>query len=450
MTGHRDDSAGAPGHERLLTAGHDLIVVGLGFGDEGKGATVDWLCAQGGVAAVVRFNGGAQAAHNVTAEGRHHTFRQFGSGTLAGVPTYLAGTMLVEPISLADEAERLAALGVDNPLSAVTVHPDALLTTPVHAAANRTREDARGAVRHGSCGLGIGETTWYDLATKAGVRAGDTLENFAAPSDVTDSAIRVRDCLDVRTLTRKLDALAAFYRPLLDTGRHGHPAVEDLVQVYSEFAAAVRIADEHHLAAVAGGGRLVYEGAQGVLLDELRGLHPYTTWTRTTPTHARAIGRAIGRPTATLGVLRTYQTRHGAGPLAGEDHELRAARPERHNATGVYQGQWRVGPLDPVALRYAAAACGRVDGLALTHLDTIDGARYIRGYEYAGHRVDRLPQGPDLHHQQRLTRVVQHSAVALADLPAEPGELTAAVADLMGAPVVLTADGPDRKNRSVV
>ncbi len=431
----------------VLAADSDVIVVGLGFGDEGKGATVDWLCAQG-AASVVRFNGGAQAAHNVIADGRHHTFRQFGSGTLAGVPTYLAATMLVEPIALAAEAEALSDLGVDSPLSTVTIHPAALLTTPVHAAANRTREDARGAGRHGSCGLGIGETTWYDLATRAEVRAGQQLENFVAPSAATDTAIRVRDCLDRPTLIRKLDALAAFYRPLLDAGSHGHPDVEELVEVYAEFAGAVRIADERQLAAAA--GRLIYEGAQGVLLDERRGLHPYTTWSRTTPTNARSIGQALGRPAGTLGVLRTYQTRHGAGPLAGEDADLRPVRPERHNATGVYQGDWRVGHLDPIALRYAAAACGRVDGLALTHLDQVDGAQYVSGYDHAGHRVERLPLGADLHHQQRLTRVVQTSAVSLADLPAEPGELTAVVADLIGVPAVLTADGPDRKNRSAV
>ena len=117
------------------------------------------------------------------------------------------------------------------------MHPDALLTTPVHAAANRTREDARGAGRHGSCGLGIGETTWYDLATRAGVRAGQLLENFVAPSAAADLAVRVRDCLDERVLTRKLDALAAFYRPLLETGVHAHPEVARLVEVYTEFAA---------------------------------------------------------------------------------------------------------------------------------------------------------------------------------------------------------------------
>jgi len=431
----------------VLDGNRDVIVVGLGYGDEGKGATVDWLCAQGGVASVVRFNGGAQAAHNVVADGVHHTFRQFGSGTLTGTPTYLAATMLVEPLLLADETETLTRLGVSDPLAGLTVHPDALLTTPVHAAANRTREDARGAGRHGSCGLGIGETTWYDLATRARVRAGHRLENFVAPAAATETAIRVRDCLDRRVLTRKLDALAAFYRPLLDTGSHTHPGIAQLIEVYTEFAAAVRIADEGHLAGMPAGERPVYEGAQGVLLDERRGLHPYTTWTRTTPSNARSIGRSIGRPAAVLGVLRTYQTRHGAGPLAGEDGGLLGLRPEQHNATGSYQGQWRVGPLDPIALRYAIAAADGVDGLALTHLDCLAGADYVDSYRYHGHRIDRLPGGPDLAHQARLTGVMTGSEVALRRLPSEQDAAVRTIGRLLGAPVLLTADGADRKNR---
>lgn len=430
----------------LFAADRDVIVIGLGFGDEGKGATVDWLCAQGGVGSVVRFNGGAQAAHNVIVDGRHHTFRQFGSGTLAGAPTYLAAGMLVEPIALAAEAEGLLRLGVVNPLAGVTVHPDALLTTPIHVAANRTREDARGAGRHGSCGLGIGETTWYDLATKAGVNAGQALENFCSPADATDLAVRVGDCLDDRVLTRKLDALAAFYRPLLDNGMHGHPAVDQLVEVYREFAGAVRIVDNAHLAAIE--GRLIFEGAQGVLLDERRGLHPFTTWSRTTPTNAMGIGQTLGRRAAVLGVTRTYQTRHGAGPFASEDATLAPRRPELHNETGAYQGDWRVGQLDPIALRYAAQACGRVDGLSLTHLDTVTDARYVTGYRYAGHRVERLPIGTDLRHQRRLTGVVAGSEVTLATLPTEPGAVTETIAGLLGVPVVLTSDGADRKNRS--
>src|SRR5258707_5943403 len=143
--------------------GEHVIVVDLGYGDAGKGTVVDWLCSPGqagGPRTVVRFNGGAQAAHNVvTQDGRHHTFAQFGSGTLSapGTRTYLSRFMLVDPLALVGEAEHLARLGVAAPLALVAIDRDALLTTPYHQAANRAREAARGAARHGSCGMGVGE-----------------------------------------------------------------------------------------------------------------------------------------------------------------------------------------------------------------------------------------------------------------------------------------------------
>ena len=118
--------------------GH-LAVVDLGYGDAGKGTVVDALCASGPVTAVIRFNGGAQAAHNViTPQGRHHTFAQFGSGTFQGVPTHLSRFVVVDPLALAAEA---AALG--NPFHLLTVDGDALLATPWHRAANRDRERRR-------------------------------------------------------------------------------------------------------------------------------------------------------------------------------------------------------------------------------------------------------------------------------------------------------------------
>ncbi|NUP38314.1 MAG: adenylosuccinate synthetase, partial [Streptomyces sp.] len=140
------------------------VVVDLGFGDAGKGATVDRLCRGGGVTAVVRFNGGAQAAHNVvTPDGRHHTFAQFGSGTLHGVPTHLSRFTVVDPLALAAEADHLRGLGVPDPYGLLTVDREAPLATPYHAAANRLREQARGAARHGSCGMGVGEAARYAL-----------------------------------------------------------------------------------------------------------------------------------------------------------------------------------------------------------------------------------------------------------------------------------------------
>jgi len=171
-----------------------VIVVDLGYGDAGKGTVVDWLCsprgglARGGeaVRTVVRFNGGAQAGHNVvTADGRQHTFAQFGSGTFtSGVRTHLSRFMLVDPLALAAEAGHLAALGVPDALARLTVDRDALLTTPYHRAANQVRELARGLDRHGSCGMGIGETARYALSYPDDApRAGDCAALAAGSRD---------------------------------------------------------------------------------------------------------------------------------------------------------------------------------------------------------------------------------------------------------------------------
>ncbi|UGT43066.1 adenylosuccinate synthetase [Nocardia yamanashiensis] len=440
-----------------------LVVVDLGFGDAGKGATVDWLCSpEAGldVAAVVRFNGGAQAAHNVVAGGRHHTFRQFGSGTFSGVPTLLSRHMLVEPIALAAEARALAALGVADPLSLLSVDERALLTTPIHGAANRCREDARGASRHGSCGIGIGETASYALE---------------------HDAPRVADCRRPDVLRRKLIALAEHYRPLLAGSGHRHDPIDDLVEVYTEFARAVAILPGDQLGRIATDGRLVFEGAQGALLDEWRGLHPYTTWSTVEPRNARAMLARIDAPGYVLGVTRAYFTRHGAGPFPTEDAAL--AIPERHNGTGEYQGAFRVGHLDPILLRYAIEACGGIDGLVVNHLDQVGtgaantspartGCRGNRsGREVSGDRVighaaahgeirtavgyltadgylDRLACGPwrDLEHQARLTGMLAGATPVLADLP---DDVAAYLEAELGAPVVLTGHGPDRADRTI-
>ena len=162
--------------------GH-VIVVDLGYGDAGKGGVVDWLCARqtsqtSQASTVVRFNGGAQAAHHVLAPGGGvHAFAQFGSGTFTpGVRTFLSRFMLVDPLAMTAEAAHLQTLHIPDPFGLVTVDRDALLTTPYHRAANRARELAREANRHGSCGMGIGETARYALdhrnrrATRRGLR----------------------------------------------------------------------------------------------------------------------------------------------------------------------------------------------------------------------------------------------------------------------------------------
>ncbi|WP_107658017.1 adenylosuccinate synthetase [Nocardia suismassiliense] len=404
-----------------------IVVVDLGFGDAGKGATVDWLCSPAAgldVSAVVRFNGGAQAAHNVIADGRHHTFAQFGSGTFSGVPTLLSQHVLVEPIALAGEARTLAALGVPDPLALLHIDGRALLTTPIHIAANRAREDARGSSRHGSCGRGIGETAWYALA-------------HDAPT--------VSDCLRPMVLRDKLRSLAAHYGPLIAPSEHRYEPIDTLVDMYREFAAAVRIVGGEQLARFARRGRLIFEGAQGVLLDEWRGFHPHTTWSTVEPRNARAMLAEIGATGAILGVTRTYMTRHGAGPLPTEDHTLEF--PEPHNTTGPYQGDFRLGHLDPILLRYAITVSGGIDGLALTHLDT-PGTRYAATkYHTTDGVLNDLPPGPwqDLVHQQHLTDLLTTAHPTLTEMPQDVAPWLAQTLDT---PVVLTSNGPTRAHRT--
>jgi adenylosuccinate synthase len=297
------------------------VVVDLGYGDAGKGTVVDWLCASRPVHAVIRFNGGAQAAHNVVTEDRrHHTFAQFGAGTLRGVRTHLSRYTIVDPLALAVEADHLSSIGVPDPWGGLTVDRDALLTTPYHRAANQARETARGDRRHGSCGMGVGETVAFalahpDLAPRVG--------------DVTTPARLARRLAEVR------DALAEVI------GDEDVPPVSACLDAYAAFADRAAVVDGAETGRLLAAGPCVFEGAQGVLLDEWRGFHPYTTWSTTTAHNAMTLLAEAGQDALHLGVVRTYTTRHGAGPHVTEDAALTAALPDPHNGTGRWQGGFR-------------------------------------------------------------------------------------------------------------
>jgi adenylosuccinate synthase len=407
-----------------------VIVVDLGYGDAGKGTVVDWLCSPfgglrgGPVRTVVRFNGGAQAGHNVlTPDGRHHTFAQFGSGTFwPGVRTHLSRFMLVDPLALAAEATHLALLGVPDALGRLTVDREALLTTPYHRAANRARELARGRDRHGSCGMGIGETASYALA---------------CPAD----APRAGDCAAPRVLAGKLARLGD--RLSDELGPLDVPPTSDLCDAYRAFAASVALVDPGHLAGVLHRGPVVFEGAQGVLLDEWRGFHPYTTWSTTTFANAETLLAEAGQDAVRLGVVRSYMTRHGPGPFVTEDPTLEL--PEPDNRHGDWQGAFRTGHFDAVALRYAVQAAGGVDALAVTHLDTVAGqpVRVCRGYRVDGRLVERLVPGPDrdLDYQGRLTGMLLRSRASYSG--EDPGgDWPGVIEAALGAPVALLSAGP--------
>jgi adenylosuccinate synthase len=364
---------------------------------------------------VVRFNGGAQAAHNVvTADGRHHTFAQFGSGTFTpGVVTHLSRFMMVDPLALAAEAGHLAAEGADDALARLTVDRDALLTTPYHRAANRARP---AAVRHGSCGMGIGETAAYALAC--------------------DDAPRVGDCHSPVALRRKLTRLRDH---LVDElGPLDVPDVSSCVAAFRAFASRVRITGAGFLATLLRRGPAVFEGAQGVLLDERFGFHPYTTWSRTTFANAATLLAEAGASGRRLGVTRAYLTRHGPGPFVTEDAAL--DRPEPHNRHGRWQGAFRVGQLDAVALRYALRVCGGADELAVTHLDA-PAPLMCTAYDLG----DRLTPATDLPGQARLTARLLTARPRYGKVGGDPAET---IEQALGVPVTVRSYGPTAADKT--
>jgi adenylosuccinate synthase len=393
-------------------------VVGLGYGDEGKGSLVDWLARRLGGALVARYNGGPQAAHHVvTPEGIGHCFAQFGSATLAGAnETYLSRQMFVDPLALIREAEVLAGKGVTAPLQRLILDPQAPLITPWHAVLNRLREARRGSARHGSCGMGVGEA-------------------YADARRPDSTRIQALDLADRRHLLRLLGRLQEekWEQARALHGDQGPPSrplgglsAEDLADRYHRFIvhSGVRIDGPHclqdHLAA---GGRLIFEGAQGVLLDETHGFWPHVTPSRTTSANAEALWSELGQGGALirLGVLRAYATRHGPGPFVTEDPALAAALPERHNADGPWQGPMRLGWFDLPASRYALAVNGGVELLAVSNLDRLAGRPEVRlCHRYlgpAGEALEDIPAAPRHAPADQRTR---HLLACRADYETHP------------------------------
>lgn len=350
--------------------GKHKVVVGLGFGDEGKGTIVDYLTATEEVDFVLRFSGGPQAAHNVvTTDGRHHTFSQFGSGSFNDIPTILTKYMMINPVYMGNESDALSEkLGYDA-MNMMTISENCLLITPWAVAYNQLEELRRGADAHGSCGQGVGITQKFALDyPDLALRASDMLldrDSFTAKAALVQELLKAEYGKPGKEFFMKMDGNVR--TDLVRTPGNVHAMFEFFMKDYMP----IIVSDEEILNLVRE-FNCVWEGSQGVLLDEWKGFHPYTTWSTTTSQNALQLLSEAGVPredVEVVGVTRTYHTRHGAGPFPTEDPKLLTEFPEAHNATGVFQGAWRVGALDLSLLYYSIAADGEIDSLAVTHAD---------------------------------------------------------------------------------
>jgi adenylosuccinate synthase len=415
-----------------------VVVVGLGFGDEGKGTIVDYLTSryfpEGPRAfdTVVRYNGGAQAGHNVVdAAGRHHVFSQFGSGFFNGAMTHLSQHMLVNPLAMVTESEALGRLSVGVPLSRITIDRRALLTTPFHIEGNREREIQRGADRHGSVGMGIGETVAFWLKH---------------PAD----APTVADTQDLRMLRRKLWSLHDYYTAEFPDMHQ--PPIDMLVSVYRQWANDTKIVDEYFLPTILRHQRVLFEGAQGVLLDQDFGFHPYTTWSKTTAENALALLREADAAddVTILGVTRAYSTRHGAGPFPAQDDRLSGQLPDTQNGLHEWQGNFRIGHLDALTLRYAATVLGRVDEVAVTNLDrNLSGVGVVTAYRGEGDKViDELevPEQASRPHQEFLTALTMKAWPVVGPMP----DPVATVERATDSPVTIRSNGASTDKKAYV
>jgi adenylosuccinate synthase len=440
-----------------------ILIADLGYGDAGKGSIVDYLTRQTQAHTVIRYNGGAQAAHNViTPEGSHHTFAQFGSGTFVpGTRTHLSKFMMLHPLAMLAEERHLQSLGIHDAFARLSIDRDALVTTPFQQAANRIKEIARGDGRHGSCGMGVGETMsdWLDHGS-------DVL--FAG--DLGDHAVTVRKLKRMREI--KLSQL----KPLLENARenklitrelepfHDETFIGTTADVYQYVSRQVKIVDVGYLKRLVNQpGTTIFEGSQGVLLDEWYGFYPYNSWSTLTYKNADTLlaENGFAGEIVKLGLIRGYATRHGAGPFVTEDEVLTTSLQDHHNGNNPWQREFRVGYLDFVALRYALKVTGKIDGLVVTNLDrmnTMEEWRYCNRYkamedpsltedffqtDERGISDIKIPADPtNLGRQEALTSFLFTMRPVYSTCRKDEKAYLQLISQALGTPVLYTSHGP--------
>ena len=422
----------------------NVVVVGAQWGDEGKGKIVDWLSERADV--IARFQGGHNAGHTLVIDGKVYKLSLLPSGIVRGGKLSVIGNgVVLDPWHLVTEIEKLRGQGVDITSENLMIAENASLILPLHGELDRAREGAVGVAKIGTTGRGIGPA--YE--DKVGRRA-----------------IRVADLADAATLETRVDRLLA-HHDALRRGLGLDPvdraaliaSLQAIAPQVLPFAAPVwKVLHEARRA----GKRILFEGAQGALLDVDFGTYPFVTSSNTLAGQA-ATGVGLG-PTAidfVLGIVKAYTTRVGEGPFAAELFDADGERlGTRGHEFGTVTGRKRrCGWFDAVLVRQTCATSG-VSGIALTKLDVLDGFDTLKicvAYDLDGQRIDHLPTASD--QQARCTPIYEElegwsestaGARSWADLPAAAIKYVRRVEELIQCPVALLSTSPERDDTILV
>jgi len=421
----------------------NVTVIGAQWGDEGKGKIVDWLASRADM--VVRFQGGHNAGHTLVVEGKTYKLSLLPSGIVTGTPSVIGNGVVLDPWALKAEIERIREQGVDVTPDLLMVADNCPLILPIHRDLDALREDACGAGKIGTTRRGIGPA--YE--DKVGRRA-----------------IRLCDLAQLDDLDPLLDRLCAHHDAL--RAGFGEPPVDrkrlkgDLAEIAGFVLPFARPVWREIDQARRNGRRILFEGAQGVLLDVDHGTYPFVTSSNTVSgTVASGSGTGPSAAGFVLGITKAYTTRVGSGPFPTEqDNEVGQELGERGREFGTVTGRKRrCGWFDSVLVRQAVAV-GGVTGIALTKLDVLDTLETVKvctGYMLDGKKIDYLPaHAAD---QMRVESVYEEikgwcdttqGARSWADLPARAIKYVRRIEELIRCPVALVSTSPERDDTILV
>jgi adenylosuccinate synthase len=426
--------------------GRNVVVVGTQWGDEGKGKVVDWLTdhAQG----VVRFQGGHNAGHTLVIKGVKTALQLIPSGIMRdGVACYIGNGVVIDPSHLLSEIERLEGIGVEV-RSRLHISESCPLILPFHVELDKAREALRetsGAGKIGTTGKGIGPA-YEDKVARRALRAQDLKH---APR----FASKLRELVDLHNfaLSGYLKSKALDYQPIFDNAM---AAAEKILPMLADVGYSIYSANR-------AGANILFEGAQGTLLDIDHGTYPYVTSSNCVAGNAAA-GAGVGPDQLDyiLGITKAYTTRVGSGPFPTElamdvpgtvGHHLSTVGQERGTVTGRAR---RCGWLDAAALKRSMIING-ISGVCITKLDVLDGLAEIKicvGYELRGQRIDILPlDADDIVACQPIYEGFAgwtEPTVGLTQwdqLPLNARRYLERIQQCMGAPIDMVSTGPDRE-----